>query len=182
MGGDLDLLTVAAAAQLPRGVRVAPVLVAQAARPSRVDVLVARATTSRGRDPVDLAVVAVACAETWARGQEVAPPPAPFPAHITRACRLVYRRHHLLVDGEVFARASKALTWILSAAKRQPAPARHAVLCAVLLDLLNDRPEEAFAGVSDVLTRVDRACSRGDVDVEGTAGEIAAAAREEFAR
>ena len=58
---------------------------------------------------------------------------------------------------------------------------RVSVLCAVLLDLLNDRAEPAFAALSRELTRLDRVLPRGE-GVEQRASEIAEMIRGEMGR
>jgi hypothetical protein len=74
----------------------------------------------------------------------------------------VQRRHHVLASGHAHGRAVAALDRIADGVNACPAPTRPAVLCAVLLDLLNDRTEDAFRAVSDELTRLDRELVRVD--------------------
>lgn len=136
-----------------------------------------------GGSPVDLALVAVAAADAWATGAALPAPPCA--ARLLTACKRVSQRHHIYVAGEHHARASAALSAIADAINAvTPAVARPAVLCAVLLDLLNDRTAPGFGAVSDELARIDRECSRvvDGVSVERIASEIAERVREEFGR
>jgi len=67
---------------------------------------------------------------------------------------------------------------------RYPIPGaepRATVLCAVLLDLLNDRSEPEFAALSRELTRLDRVLPRGE-GVEQRASQIAEMIRGEMGR
>ena len=148
-----------------------------------LDVLCARATTHRGSAPVDLALLAVAAADGWASGNGLPRPRAYLADRLLAACRRAGRRHHIYADGAYHSRAGRALGRMATLVNEAPAPVRAAVLCAVLLDLLNDRGEEAFAGVSEVLTRLDRECPRAPGhDVEALASVIAERVREEMGR
>ena len=70
---------------------------------------------------------------------------------------MVCGRHHQRVTAGHHARAGRALDAIADAANAAPPEDRGAVLCALLLDLLNDRTEPGFARVSSELARIDRA-------------------------
>jgi hypothetical protein len=111
---------------------------------------------------VSLALVAVAAADQWAQGAGLPAPRAWVARRILAACARVQRRHHVLASGFAHGRAVAALDRIADGVNACPAPTRPAVLCAVLLDLLNDRPEDAFRAVSDELTRLDRELVRVD--------------------
>lgn len=111
---------------------------------------------------VDLALVAVAAADAWACGGGL--PHAATPdvtrgawARLARACQVVCARHHQRVTAGHHARAGRALAAIADATNAAPGDDRGAVLCALLLDLLNDRGEPGFAAVSRELARIDRA-------------------------
>lgn len=130
---------------------------------------------------VDLALVAVAAADAWCNGNGL-PRPRAWPARrILAACRKAGARHHLAVTGGYYARAVAALDALASAVNAEPEPQRAATLCAVLLDLLNDRAEPAFAAVSHELTRLDGELPRGE-GVECAAARIADSVRDAFAR
>ena len=122
---------------------------------------------------ISLALVAVAAADQWAQGAGLPAPRAWVARRILAACARVQRRHHVLASGFAHGRAVAALDAIADGVNACPAPMRPAVLCAVLLDLLNDRPEDAFRAVSDELTRLDRELVR----VEGAEPPEAAGAR-----
>lgn len=156
-------------------------LLARTQRPSALSVATARATTHRGSAPVDLALVATAAADAWAHGNGL-PRPRPYLAgRILAACKRVGTRHHIFVDSDHHARAASALTRMAAAINALPAASRAAVLCATLLDLLNDRSESEFAALSDALARLDRECPRAEGD-EGRASALADAIREELGR
>lgn len=128
--------------------------------------------------PPDLALVAVAAADCWASGAGL-PPPRPYLAgRLLAACTRAGARHHLYVRAEQHARAGSVLTAIADGVNAAPEPLRRAVLCAVLLDLLNDRAEPAFARVSDELARIDREVRAEGAD--GIAAEIAEKVRERW--
>lgn len=161
---------------------IAPTL-QRAPSPGALDVAVARATRQRGDDPVDLALIATAAADAWAQGNGLPAPRAYLSGRVAQVCRRVSTRRHAFVDGAYHARASRTLDRLAAEVNASPMPVRAAVLCGVLLDLLNDRPEAEFAALSDVLARVDRECPRApERDVEALASRIADAIREEFAR
>lgn len=167
-----------------RGWRVIPAaLLTPRGRVSVLDVAVARATTRRGAAPVDLGLIATASADAWAHGHGM-PRPRPYLADLTaQACKRVCARHHAFVDGTYHARAARTLDRLGDEVNALPELVRPAVLCVALLDLLNDRPEPAFASLCAVLSRLDRECPRAPGhDVEALASRIADAIREEFAR
>jgi len=103
---------------------------------------------------VDLALVAVAACDAWASGTSGVPRP-PLAAQILAACKRVGRTHHIFVSEHAHVRARTAMATIATRVNAvEPAMLRPAVLCALLLDLLNDRHEPAFARVSDTLSRL----------------------------
>ena len=111
---------------------------------------------------VDLALVAVAAADAWAHGHGLLHAATPSVTRgawtrLARACATVCERHHQRVTAGHHARAGRALGAIADAANAAPAEDRGALLCALLLDLLNDRGERGFAAVSGELARIDRA-------------------------
>jgi hypothetical protein len=130
---------------------------------------------------VDLALVAVAAAHQWALGNGAPPPRAWVAARILRACQRVERDHRIGVTSGHHARASAAMDAIVDALDGAPAESRAAVLCALLLDLLNDRREPAFAAVSRELARLDTELARGE-GAEVIAARAADSVREAFAR
>ncbi len=121
---------------------------------------------------ISLALVAVAAADQWAQGAGLPAPRAWVARRILAACARVQRRHHVLASGFAHGRAVAALDRIADGVNACPEPARPAVLCAVLLDLLNDRTEDAFRAVSDELTRLDRELVRSP-DAEAAGARIA---------
>lgn len=134
--------------------------------------------------PVDLALVAVAAADAWATGAGLPPPRGYLARRLLAACKRVAARHRIFVTPSHHARARRSMTAMADAINAiEPSSARAAVLCAVLLDLLNDREAHAFGAVSDELSRVDRECHRPEgVDIERIAAEIADRVREEHGR
>lgn len=134
--------------------------IAAALPPPRVRALRCHATDVAA---VDLALVAVAAVDSWASGTSGLPRP-PRAAAILAACHRVSRRHSILVSGGHHKRAAGALTTIATRVNAHPAPeARGALLCALVLDLLNDRAEDGFGAVSDALSSLHLAAP-GDVD------------------
>lgn len=118
----------------------------------------------------DLALLATAAADAWAQGKHIPAPSAKAAWWLLRACRAVGRRHHITVTDAYAGRCRVVLERLLVLVCEQPAERRRAVLCGVLLDLLNDRGETGFADVSDALARVDR-------ELAPTAADTVAAAR-----
>lgn len=156
-------------------------LLTRAERPAPHAVAVARATTRRGTAPVDLALVATAAADAWCSGAGLPPPRAYLAGRILRACRRVGARHHLLVDGAYHARCSAAMARMATEINALPTDVRAATLCAVLLDLLNDREEAGFTLLSAEIARLDKELPRGE-GVEAEASRIADGIREEMGR
>lgn len=110
--------------------------------------------------------------------------PVDLARRLLAACKRVAARHRIFVTPSHHARARRSMTAMADAINAiEPSSARAAVLCAVLLDLLNDREAHAFGAVSDELSRVDRECHRPEgVDIERIAAEIADRVREEHGR
>lgn len=176
----LDLLTASAAPSLPAyALRAVPMVPRSLTAPLRATAPMVRADAG-DRSPMDVALVAVAAADGWAQGNGLPPPRAYLAGRLLDACKRVQRRHHALVTESYHARAGRCLDALAGAVNAAPAPVRAAVLASVLLDLLNDRPEPAFAAVSDALARVDRECPRDPAhDAERIASVIAERVREE---
>lgn len=149
-------------------------------RPSLVDLAIHVTTPHRGSAPIDLAMIATAAADSWCTSASVPRPPAPHDRDVLAACKAVSRAHRLTTDDAYKARCVRAMTRMADAINASAEP-RATVLCAVLLDLLNDRPEPAFAALSRELTRLDRVLPRGE-GVEARASEIAEMIRGEMGR
>lgn len=104
----------------------------------------------------DLALLATACADAWAQGKHIPAPSYKAAWRLLRACRAVGRRHHITVSGAYADACRVVLERLLVLVCEVPDGRRRAVLCGVLLDLLNDRGEQGFGEVSDALALVDR--------------------------
>ena len=107
-------------------------------------------------------------------------PPAPHDRDVLAACKAVSRAHRITTDDGYKGRCVRAMHAMADAINASAEP-RASVLCAVLLDLLNDRAEPAFAALSRELTRLDRVLPRGE-GVEQRASEIAEMIRGEMGR
>lgn len=151
-------------------------------RPSFASLAVAVVTAApeayRGNAPQDLALIATAAADQWCSSMGAFRPPFPHSRDILAACKAVGREHRIRTDGAYHARSRRALTLMAEQINASPEP-RATVLCAVLLDLLNEREEPAFAALSRELTRLDRMLPRGE-GVEARASEIAEMIRAEM--
>jgi len=153
-------------------------------RPSFASLAVAVVTAvrpeCRGDAPVDLALIATAAADQWCCSTTLPRPPFPHSRDVLLACKRAGHAHRIRTDGAYHARSRRALT-IMAAEINASAEPRATVLCAVLLDLLNDRHEPEFAALSRKLTRLDRVLPRGE-GVEARASQIAEMIRGEMGR
>lgn len=131
---------------------------------------------------VDLALVAVAAVDAWCDGAGLTAPRPWVAQRLRAACRRTGERHHIRVTGGYHAAAGGSLRAMATAINAEPEGARAAVLCAVLLDLLNDRVEPEFRGVSEELARLDGECSRpAGYAVEAAGSRIADSVRRAYA-
>lgn len=149
-------------------------------RPSLGRLFIAVSTPHRGSARLDLALIATAAADSWCTSASVPRPPAPHDRDVLAACKAVSRAHRITTDDGYKARCVRAMHTMADEINASPEP-RATVLCAVLLDLLNDRHEPAFAALSRELTRLDRVLPRGE-GVEQRASEIAEMIRGEMGR
>lgn len=149
-------------------------------RHSLVDLAIHVTTPHRGNARLDLALIATAAADSWCTSASVPRPPAPHDRDVLAACKRVSRAHRITTDDGYKARCVRAMTRMAAEINASAEP-RATVLCAVLLDLLNDRAEPEFAALSRELTRLDRVLPRGE-GVEARASEIAEMIRREMGR
>ena len=149
-------------------------------RHSLVDLAIHVTTPHRGNARLDLALIATAAADSWCTSESVPRPPAPHDRDVLAACKRVSRAHRITTDDGYVGRWVPAMPAMAGQINARAGP-RASVLCAVLLDLLNDRAEPAFAALSRELTRLDRVLPRGE-GVEQRASEIAEMIRGEMGR